>query len=117
MSLSTLGKSDVHCSLLEWTGSKVKLVVANRGTRPAVVKSLNLVPDSTPPMSFRPDVEQQILEPNKYEVLTFTNVVDGVENPLRSLDAIKSKSSLHLVIFPFGSEPSEIKCANWDRFR
>jgi hypothetical protein len=70
-------QSDVQCSLFEWEGKKVKLVVSNRGVRPAVVRGLHLVPNNEPPLSFRPDVKEQILELGKYQILTLTNVVDN----------------------------------------
>jgi hypothetical protein len=117
MGLTMLGQSNVYCSLFEWKDSKVKLVVANRGTRPAVVKSLQLVGASAPAIFFRSDVKEQILEPNKYQVLSFTCVVNDVENPLPSLDTVKPESTLLLRIFPFASESGEIPCANWESFQ
>jgi hypothetical protein len=116
VSLFTPARSDVYWSLLEWKESKVKLLVANRGLRPAVAKNLELVPNTVPPTSFRPDQPDLILEPTKYHILTFTCVVNDVRNPLPALGEIKPKSALYLVIFPFASEPSEIKRDAASRF-
>jgi hypothetical protein len=108
------GASDIHFSLLDWSESDVKLIVSNRGIRPAVVKMLKLEPkDDTPVDLELPKDANSILEPSKFEILTFIRVVGHKPVPIDPRENIRSPSKLYLIIFPFAGEPSQIACENW----
>jgi hypothetical protein len=113
----TPSHSDVHCSLLDWQGFQVRLVVANKGISPAVVKGLNLTP-GVKGAFFQLEGTQQVLEPGKYQILTFDNRVNGIVSDLPQLDGtFRTAHSLLLIIFPYASERSDIECENWRNFR
>jgi hypothetical protein len=113
----TPSESNVHCSLLEWQSDYVKLVVSNTGISPAVVRGLQLIPGITG-ASFQLDGTEPILEPGKYQILTFTNRVNHIVSKLPQLDdTLKFHRSLVLMIFPYASEHSDIECANWSVFK
>jgi Double zinc ribbon len=114
IAINTPVRSEIHCSLVQWQGSQITLAVSNTGIRPAVVKELRLVPNSIPGSSLTPDTTFQILEPGKYQIITFTNRISGVSSDLPALDSkLRSQGQLILVIFPYASEPNEIRCSNW----
>src|SRR6516164_8557158 len=70
-------RSNVQCSLLDWTDKNAKLVVSNKGVRPAVVQRAEIVLD-TPDGSknsviLNPTESDPTLEPGKYRVLIFSD--------------------------------------------
>jgi hypothetical protein len=106
--------SDVRCSVLHWGRTDADLVVVNRGTRPAVVKQLELAPRN-PSAEVKPIVltlpdRPVILDAEKSFILRFNHIIDI---PVWDAKAIK-QWTLELVIFPFSSEPNRIPCDNWN---
>jgi hypothetical protein len=111
-------RSNVQCSLLDWTDKNAKLVVSNKGVRPAVVQRAEVVletPDgSKSSVILNPTESDPILEPGKYRVLIFS---DPNLAYLPRLDKeFQTRTSLYLVIFPFAKEKGQIKCENWKKF-
>jgi predicted nucleic acid-binding Zn ribbon protein len=116
-------RSAVHCNLISWdenTGD-VKIVVSNEGVRPAVIKSLMLVPkgsETLSPIGFQSDFSEPVLEPGKFRTLAFHGVIGSVRTTkLQSVTDLRSKHELKLMIFPFAGESSEVRCENWVTFQ
>jgi hypothetical protein len=106
-----VGTSDVRCSTLEFKATGVKLIVSNRGIRPAVIKTLKLEPKGEHPVDLDLETDaNRILEPSKSQIMTFIP-----ETNIRGPEDIRSRSDLYLVIFPFGWESKQIRCEDWNQ--
>jgi hypothetical protein len=106
----TPGVSDVRCSLLDLnlSANEAKLIVFNRGIRPAVVKTLKLEPKDGTLEDLVPEDASLLLEPGKMQILTFKAVTHVLQ-----WENIRSRSKLYLIIFPFAHESALIPCDNW----
>src|SRR5882724_7238207 len=82
----TPDRSDVRCSVLEWSAGGVTLVVSNRGVRPAILKNLRLKPVTSTGREtniiFAADFADPLLEPGKFRTVRFHRVIGSVQADL-----------------------------------